>query len=59
MPDTIFGPYRVAVYVGDMYLVLNATELIGTFTRLFHNLIRAADVHAHEVPGFARGIDVA
>lgn len=59
VPYTIFGPYRVALYVGDMYLVLNATELIGTFTRHFDNLIRAADVHAHEVPAFARSLDVA
>ena len=25
VPYTIFGPYRAAIYVGDMYLVLNAT----------------------------------
>lgn len=56
VPYTIFGPYRVAVYVGDMYLVLNATELIGTFTRHFDNLIRATDIHAHQVAAFARGL---
>ena len=26
IPYTIFGPYRAAIYVGDMYLVLNATQ---------------------------------
>ena len=58
VPYTIFGPYRVALYAGDMYLVLNATELIGTFTRHFDNLIRAANVHAHEVAAFARNLEV-
>lgn len=53
-PYTIFGTYRVALYVGDMYLVLNATELIRTFTRHFDNLIRATTVHAHEAAAFAR-----
>lgn len=56
VPYTIFGPYRVAVYVGDLYLVLNATELIRTFTRHFDNLIRAAEINAHEVAGFARDL---
>ncbi len=28
VPYTIFGPYRAAIYVGDMYLVLNATAPI-------------------------------
>lgn len=56
VPYTIFGPYRVALYVGDMYLVLNATELIRTFTRHFDSLIRATVVHAHEAAGFARGL---
>jgi transcriptional regulator with XRE-family HTH domain len=54
VPYTIFGSNRVAVYVGDMYLVLNATELIRTFARHFDALIRAAEINAHEVAGFAR-----
>ncbi len=54
VPYTIFGPYRAAIYVGDMYLVLNATAPIRTLTRHFDNLIRAADVNAHEAAAFAR-----
>lgn len=54
VPYTIFGPYRAAIYVGDMYLVLNATEPIRTLARHFDNLVRAADVNAHEVAAFAR-----
>ena len=54
LPYTIFGPYRAAIYAGDMYLVLNATAPIRTLTRHFDNLIRAADVNAHEASAFAR-----
>lgn len=54
VPYTIFGPYRAAIYVGDMYLVLNATDPIRTLTRHFDNLIRAAEINAHETAGFAR-----
>ncbi|MFU0503294.1 helix-turn-helix domain-containing protein [Pseudaminobacter sp. NGMCC 1.201702] len=56
VPYTIFGPFRAAIYVGDMYLVLNATAPIRTLTRHFDNLIRAADINAHEASGFARGL---
>ena len=34
---------RAAIYVGDMYLVLNATQPVPALTRHFDNLIRAAD----------------
>lgn len=54
IPYTIFGPYRAAIYVGDMYLVLNATAPIRTLTRHFDNLIRSAEINAHEAAGFAR-----
>lgn len=54
VPYTIFGPYRAAIYVGDLYLVLNATQPIQTLTRHFDNLIRAAEVNAHESAAFAR-----
>ena len=54
VPYTIFGPYRAAFYVGDMYLVLNATETVRTLARHFDNLIRAAEINAHETAAFAR-----
>jgi transcriptional regulator with XRE-family HTH domain len=56
VPYTIFGPYRAAIYCGDMYLVLYATEPIRTLTRHFDNLIRAADVNAHEAAAHARAL---
>ncbi|MCO5065550.1 MAG: helix-turn-helix domain-containing protein [Rhizobiaceae bacterium] len=54
VPYTIFGSLRAAIYVGDMYLVLNAPTPISMLTRHFDNLIRAAVVHAHETARFAR-----
>lgn len=54
VPYTIFGHYRAALYVGDMYLVLNAPTAIRTLTRHFDNLIRAAEINAHEAAAFAR-----
>lgn len=54
VPYTIFGQLRAAIYMGDMYVVLNATETVRTLTRHFDNLIRAAEINAHEAAGFAR-----
>lgn len=54
VPYTIFGQLRAAIYLGDMYLVLNATQPIRTLTRHFDQLIRAAEVNAHEAAAFAR-----
>lgn len=54
IPYTIFGSIRAAIYVGDMYLVLNATTPVQTLTRHFDNLIRGAVVNAHEAARHAR-----
>ena len=54
VPYTIFGSIRAAIYVGDMYLVLNATQPVLALTRHFDNLIRSADVNPHESAAFAR-----
>lgn len=59
VPFTVFGPQRAAIYVGDMYLVLNATEHIRMLTRHFDNLIRRAVVSAHETASYIRGLPVA
>lgn len=49
VPMTIFGPLRVAIYVGDMYLVLNSTEHIRELTRRFDALIRASVIQPRDV----------
>jgi transcriptional regulator with XRE-family HTH domain len=56
VPYTIFGSIRAAIYVGDMYLVLNATAPVRALTRHFDNLIRAAVINAHESVAFARSL---
>ncbi len=53
-PYTIFGPLRAAVYMGQMYFVLNTSEHVRVLTRHFDDLIRAAVVQANEVPQFLR-----
>ena len=47
-PITIFGPQRAAIYVGDMYLVLNTTEHIRILIDRFDGLIRQAVINPHE-----------
>lgn len=53
-PLTIFGPQRVAIYVGDMYLVSTSLEHVRVFTGHFDNLIRAAVMQPVEVIGYLR-----
>lgn len=48
IPYTVFGPQRAAIFVGEMYMVLNATEHIRSLTRHFDNLIRNAVVSSNE-----------
>jgi transcriptional regulator with XRE-family HTH domain len=49
VPFTVFGPQRVAIYVGDMWLVTTSQEHIRIFTGHFDNLIRAAVMQPPEV----------
>lgn len=59
VPYTIFGQIRAAIYMGDMYVVLNAADAVRQLTGHFDNLIRAADVNAHETAAFARRLAIA
>ena len=53
-PYTVFGPLRAALYVGEMYLVINAVEHIRALTRHFDGLIRLAAVTPNEAAPFLR-----
>ncbi len=53
-PLTVFGPQRAVVYMGDMFLVFNATEHIRVLARHFDELIRAAVMQPTEVMAYAR-----
>jgi transcriptional regulator with XRE-family HTH domain len=48
-PMTIFGPKRAALYIGDMYLVLNGTEHVRALAARFDDLIRSAEVQPSDV----------
>ena len=53
-PLTIFGPKRVAIYLGNMYFVFNSTEHIRVLTRHFDELIRVAVVQPSDVIDFLK-----
>lgn len=55
-PYTVFGSQRAAVYMGGLYLVLNAVEPVRTLIRHFDGLVRGASVQANEVAGWVRGM---
>lgn len=58
VPYTVFGPYRAAIFVGEMYLVLYTTEAVLTMQRHFDGLIRVAKVNAHEVATYISSLKV-
>jgi len=58
IPYTIFGSTRVAIFAGQMYLVLSSAETIRTMQRQFEGLIRHTRTHAHEAAGFVRMLRV-
>ncbi|WP_295524654.1 helix-turn-helix transcriptional regulator [Novosphingobium sp. Chol11] len=58
IPYTIFGSTRVAVFAGQMYLVLNSAETIRTMQMQFEGLIRHTRVHAHEAAQYVRSLHV-
>ena len=58
IPYTVFGPQRAALFVGEMYLVLNATDHIRSLTRHFDNLIRQSATNAHESAAYIRALPV-
>lgn len=54
VPYTIFGARRAAVYVGQMYFAFTTTEYVRVLVRHFDNLVRNAEVHAHEAVDFLK-----
>ncbi|MEO1291944.1 MAG: helix-turn-helix transcriptional regulator [Pseudomonadota bacterium] len=51
-PYTVFGAKRAALFLGEMYFVLNAKTHIDALRAHFDRLIRAAVVDAWELPDF-------
>lgn len=57
-PFTVFGPKRAAIYLGEMYLVINSVEQIRELAARFDRLIRIATVSADRTPTFIRQLKV-
>ena len=55
-PYTVFGPKRLALYMGGMYLVFTNTEQIRLMTRHFDQLVRASAVQAHDMAEWLRDL---
>lgn len=52
VPYTVFGPQRAAIFMGQMYFVFNTRDHIRTLSDHFDQLVRAAEVQAHDVPDY-------
>jgi transcriptional regulator with XRE-family HTH domain len=59
VPYTIFGARRAAVYIGQMYFAFNTTDYVRILIRQFDDLVRNAEVQAHEVADFVGSFKVA
>lgn len=57
-PFTVFGPKRAAVYIGEMYLVINAVEHIRALAQRFDHLIRISSISADRAPSFINQLKV-
>ena len=55
-PYTLFGPLRAALYVGDMFLVVNSKDHIRALTSHFDHLIRMARFGPDRVAGKVVGL---
>lgn len=50
-PFTVFGKLRVAIYVGEAYLVITGREQINTFVSRFDHLVRCSEITSDKAAG--------
>lgn len=55
-PYTVFGPKRAAIYIGNMYIVINSLEHIKSLTAHFDDLIRIATIGPDRASAFIRDL---
>jgi len=53
---TIFGPMRVSLFLGKLYIIVNNIDHIRKITDRFDDLIRMAVIHPHEIGNFLQGL---
>ncbi len=56
-PYTVFGPKRAAIFMGQMYLVVNSAEHIKAMTRHFDDLIRIAVIGPDKAAAHIRSLE--
>jgi len=57
-PFTVFGPKRAAIYLGDMYMVINSVEHIQQLTRRFDASIRAAVISPDKITDWMSALKI-
>ncbi len=57
-PFTVFGPKRAAIYLGDMYLVINSVGQIRELAARFDQLIRVSEIGPDRSANFIRQLKV-
>jgi len=53
---TIFGPLRVSLFLGKLYIIVNNIDHIRRITDRFDDLIRKAVVHPHEIRNYLKNL---
>ena len=53
---TIFGPMRVSLFLGKLYIIVNNIDHIRKITDRFDDLIRKAVIHPHEIGDFLQAL---
>jgi hypothetical protein len=53
-PYTIFGNHRAAVYMGGIFIVFTAADMIRELTLHFEELVRQAVIQPATVPSFVQ-----
>ena len=53
---TIFGPKRVSLFLGKLYVIVNNIDHIRRITDRFDDLIRMAVIHPHEIRGYLQDL---
>jgi transcriptional regulator with XRE-family HTH domain len=57
-PYTVFGPQRAAVYLGEMYMVVNSVDHIRDLIRRFDEVIRVCEVSPDKAAEWVRNLKV-
>jgi len=57
-PFTVFGPKRAAVYLGDMYMVINSVDHIRQLTQRFDEAIKVATIPPDRITDWLKKLTI-